>query len=230
VGSEDLFRKRKERTKAKLRRKKARRDPLDVVLIVCEDEKAAPNYMIDLRDDLGLNPANVVITGDCGSSPDSVALDAIRRFEEEPDFDRVYCVFDRDQHDSYKKALDRIHAKTLRKRNGNPALFRGITSVPCFEYWLLLHYGYNTAPFHPTQSRSPCEAVIAALKQGPIHDYEKALRGVYERTKSRLQQAIDNAERAAKAASAVGTDNPSTYVHELVKDLIELAERKNNAV
>jgi hypothetical protein len=229
VGSEDLFHKRKERTKTALRRRKARRDPLDVVLIVCEDEKSAPNYLIDLRDDLGLNPANVVITGDCGSSPDSVAVDAIRRFEQEPDFDRIYCVFDRDQHDSYKKALDRIHAKILRKRNGSPALFRAITSVPCFEYWLLLHYDYRTAPFHPAQSRSPCDAVIAALKQGPIHDYEKASRGVYAQTKSRLQQAIQNAERAARAATSAGTDNPTTSMYALVKELIELAEKKNDA-
>jgi hypothetical protein len=229
MGSEDLFHKRKERTKAALQRKKARRDPLDVVLIVCEDEKAAPNYLTDLRSDLGLNPANVVITGDCGSSPDSVALYAIRRFDEEPDFDRIYCVFDRDQHNDYQKALDRIRAKKLRKSNGQQALFRAITSVPCFEYWLLLHFGCHTAPFHPTPSRSPCEEVITRLKQGPIHDYDKGLRGVYDRTKSRLRQAGENAEKAAKAAQAVGTDNPTTDLHVLVKDLIALALKKNDA-
>ena len=229
MGSDDLFRKRKERTKAALRRKAARRDPLDVVLIVCEDEKATPNYLVDLRDDLGLNPANVVITGDCGSSPDSVALYAIRRFDAEPEFDRVYCLFDRDQHENYSKAVDRIHAKTLRKRNGSAALFTPITSVPCFEFWLLLHYRYHTAPFHPTQSRSPCEAVLAALRRGPINNYQKALRGVYEQTKPRLQQAIQNAERAAQAAANAGTDNPTTDMHKLVKDLIELAETKDKA-
>jgi len=228
VGSEDLFHKRKERNKAALRRNKARRDPLDVVLIVCEDEKAAPSYLIDLRDDLGLNPNNVVITGDCGSSPDSVAKEAIRRFEQEPDFDRVYCVFDRDQHNDYQKALNRIRDKKLRKRNGNQALFRAVTSIPCFEYWLLLHYSCHTAPFHPTQSRSPCGAVIAKLKRGPLHDYEKGLRGVYERTKPKLQQAGENAEKAAEAARAVGTDNPTTALHELVKDLISLAKKKTD--
>ncbi|WP_295881688.1 RloB family protein [uncultured Thiohalocapsa sp.] len=226
MGSEDLFRRRKERNKAALRRKKARRDPLEVVLIVCEDEKAAPSYLIDLRDDLGLNPNNVVITGNCGSSPDSVAQEAIRRFEQEPDFDRVYCVFDRDQHNDYQKALNRIREKKLRKRNGHQALFRAVTSIPCFEYWLLLHYSFHTAPFHPTQSRSPCAAVIAKLKKGPLHDYEKGLRGVYERTKPKLQQASENAEKAVKAAQAVGTDNPTTDLHELVKDLIALAEKK----
>lgn len=229
MGSEDLFRKRKERNKAALRRRQARRDPLDVVLIVCEDEKAAPSYLTDLRNDLGLNPNNVDITGDCGSSPDSVARDAIRRFEEEPEFDHVYCVFDRDQHADYQKALDRIQAKKLRKNNGKQVLFTAVTSVPCFEYWLLLHYCFHTAPFHPTQSRSPCEAVIAKLKQGPIHDYEKRLRGVYERTKDRLEQAIENGERAANAAASADTDNPTTDMHNLVKGLVDLAEKKNKA-
>ncbi|NEV63259.1 RloB family protein [Thiorhodococcus minor] len=182
--------------------------------------------LIDLRDDLGLNPANVVITGDCGSSLDSVALHAIRRFEQEPDFERVYCVFDRDQHEDYKKASDRIGTKTLRRRNGDPALFRAITSVPCFEYWLLLHSGYNTAPFYPTQSRSPCAPVIAALKQASIRDYEKAMRGVYERSKPRLQRAIQNAERALKAAVAAGTDNPTTCMHESVIETCRKARRK----
>lgn len=229
MGSEDLFHKRKERSKASLRRKKARRDPLEVVLIVCEDEKATPSYLIDLRDDLGLNRNNVVITGDCGSNPDSVALDAIRRFEQESDFDRIYCVFDRDQHQDYQKALERIRSKKLRKRNGNLAVFRAVTSVPCFEYWLLLHYDCHTAPFHSTQTRSPCEAVIAKLKQGPIHDYEKKLRGVYERTKPKMQQARENAEKAVEAARAAGTDNPTTDLHKLVEDLIALATKKNDA-
>lgn len=229
MGSEDLFHKRKERTKAALGRKKARRDPLDVVLIVCEDAKATPNYLADLRADLGLNPANVIITGECGSSPDSVATEAIRRFDQEPDIEHVYCVFDRDQHRDYDKALERIRTKTLRKRNGQLAQFRAVTSVPCFEYWLLLHDRCHTAPFHPTPSRSACEAVIALLKQGLLSDYEKASCGVYERTKSRLQQAIKNAERALKAAASAGTTNPSTSLHALVKDLIVLAEKKKTA-
>ncbi|MBK5931314.1 RloB domain-containing protein [Halochromatium salexigens] len=227
MGSDDLFRKRKERTKAALRRKKARRDPLAVVLIVCEDEKAAPTYFADLRDKLGLNAHNVVITGECGSSPDSVAREAIRRVEQEPDFDRVYCVIDRDQHNDYDKALNRIGSKRLRTRSGEPVLFKAVTSVPCFEYWLLLHARYHTAPFHPTPSRSPCAAVIAELKKGPIPEYEKGLQGVYDRTKSRLQQAIQNAKRALKAAEAAGTNNPTTRVHELVAALFELAEKKN---
>ena len=229
MGSEDLFHKRKERTKAALKRRQASRDPLDVVMIVCEGEKTEPTYFDDIRDDLGLNPDNVVITGDCGSSPDSVSQEAIRRFEREPDFDRVYCVFDRDQHADYEKALDRIKSKKLRKGGGEQAQFHAITSIPCFEYWLLLHFVYRTAPFHATQSRSPCESVIAELKNGRIPDYQKGLREICARTKPLRSQAVKNAERALKAADNVGTDNPTTHIHELIKDLINLAEKKNKA-
>jgi len=33
---------------------------------------------------------------------------AIEAFREEPEFDRVYCVFDRDRHTTYPAALDKI--------------------------------------------------------------------------------------------------------------------------
>jgi hypothetical protein len=232
MGADNQPRERQARRASHLKRGKAKRDPLDVVLIVCEGEKTEPLYLEDLRDDLGLNRANVTITGDCGSSPDAIVEEAIRRFDQDPEFDRVYCVFDRDRHSSYENACDRIRTKTLRKggRGAGKAIFRAITSVPCFEYWLLLHYKYETSPFQETGRHSPCDAVIAKLKREALPDYEKGLQGVYERTSSHIQQGIVNAQRALESAEQTGTDNPTTRVHELVEDLFKLSQRKNNAI
>ena len=72
MGTDNLHHKRKERTKTSLRRRRAQRDSYDVVLIVCEGSKTEPRYFCELRDDLGLNNFNVVVTGESGSDPDSV--------------------------------------------------------------------------------------------------------------------------------------------------------------
>ena len=133
MGSDDLFHKRRKRSKESLKRKAARRDPFDVVLIVCEGEKTEPHYLREMRDDLGLNADNVVITGDCDSSPTSVVAAAIRIFEQDSEFDSVFCVFDRDTHADYDKALNKLKETTLRKRQGRQtvgqARFEAISST-----------------------------------------------------------------------------------------------------
>ena len=63
MGSDDLFRKKKERKTASLLRAKAKLSPYDVVLIVCEGEKTEPNYFEELKDAFRLNNANVKICG-----------------------------------------------------------------------------------------------------------------------------------------------------------------------
>jgi hypothetical protein len=62
MGSDDLFHKRKHRQINSLRRRKPQRDPYDMVLIVCEGKKTEPNYFCDLRDDLKLNTANILVS------------------------------------------------------------------------------------------------------------------------------------------------------------------------
>ncbi len=230
MGSDDLFHKRKHRTKESLRRKKAKQEPYDVVLIVCEGEKTEPYYFEELRDALGLHRDNIQITGDCGSSPKSVVKEALRLFDLEPDFDAVFCVFDKDMHGDYSAALDRVSATTLHKRQGKrsvgKAKFEAIISVPCFEYWLLLHFHYTTHPFASSGKKSPCSHVLDELKVRGIADYEKGIKGTYERTRKDLDTAKRNARRALVAAEAVETDNPTTLIHELVSYLQELAERQ----
>lgn len=232
MGSEDLFHKRKKRSKESLKRRTARRDPFDVALIVCEGEKTEPRYLQDMRDDLGLNADNVVITGDCASSPMSVVEEAIRTFEQDSEFDSVFCVFDRDTHAHYDKAINKIQATTLRKRQGRRvvgrARFEAITSVPCFEFWLLLHFRYTTQPFCSTQTKSPCERVIAELRHGRLPDYQKSATGCYTQTKGNLDTAMKNAKRTLAEAEQAGTDNPSTRVHDLVQYLFDLSHKRRN--
>jgi len=104
MGSDNLFHRRKAKQTRELARKKAKRESYAKVLIVCEGEKTEPNYFNELKDHLALNSANIIITGDCGSSPMAV-VDYVRRQyklakEAGNPFDKVFCVFDKDTHTS----------------------------------------------------------------------------------------------------------------------------------
>lgn len=92
MGSDDLFHKRKARRSKYLKRRKARREPYDRVLIVCEGEKTEPVYFKALIRALRLSSANVEVCGECDSSPRSV-LDYARQKQkaEQKDWRKLRC-------------------------------------------------------------------------------------------------------------------------------------------
>ncbi len=218
MGSDDLFRKRRERNKESLRRRKARRAPYDVILIVCEGGKTEPQYFCELRSDLKLNNLNVVITGECGSDPCSVVDYAIKKAKEDGDYDHVFCIFDKDRHPNYSEALEKITRVRLK------AEVRAITSVPCFEFWLLLHFEDTARPYDSIGSRSICDSVIRDLKRH-FPRYSKGQKNIYQKTKLNINVAIQRAQRVLKASRSAGTDNPSTLIHELIQYLQSLSSR-----
>lgn len=205
-----------------LRRRGPGRDRYDRVLIVCEGSKSEPDYFRALAQDLKLGSAQVVVTGDSDSAPIKVVEKAIKLFQQDRDFDQVYCVFDRDQHDTYRVALERVASETLTiRRNGRAlgvARFEAIPSVPCFEYWLLLHFRYTVAPF------ARGTEVVTALKVYPgFERYEKGKTDAYAATCKHLENALRHAERANAATAEAGTDNPSTRIPDLVQALQRIA-------
>lgn len=216
MGTDDLFHKRKARNAKSFSRRKARRDPYKKILIVCEGEKTEPKYFQGLRDYYGLNTANVEVCGDCGSSPNSVVDHARQRFRVERDagdaFDKVFCVFDKDSHSSYQEAIERIYSLTPKK------VFHAVISVPCFEYWILLHYCHTTKPYESLPNNSPCNQVIDDLK-AYLPDYSKGTNNLFEKLKGQLEFAKQNAQRSLDQANQDGTDNPTTHVQELVSFL-----------
>ena len=208
MGSDNLFEKRKKRLAASHKRSRAKRASYDTVLIICEGEKTEPNYFEDLRDELKLNSANVEITGDTkGSSPITIVDYGLEQFDE---YDRIYCVFDKDRHESYKQALDKIR----RQKSSKKCTIKAITSVPCFELWILLHFHKTTRNFDAS-SGSICARVISELKKF-MPEYEKGSRGVYLQLKDKLPTAIRHAREVAKHCQQAGTDHPSTQIDELV--------------
>ena len=218
MGTDNLHHKRKAKAADDLERKQARKQPYEKILIVCEGEKTEPHYFKEVVDYYELNTANVRISGECGSAPRSVveygtALFAAEKkaFPKNP-YDRVYFVFDRDQHETYDEAMRKI--KTMRPKN----TFFAINSVPSFEFWLLLHFECTTKPFKSIGKTSSGNAVLKALK-GYMPEYEKGSENTFMILFSRLATAKKNANlvNAHAHATANKTDNPTTQVHVLIE-------------
>jgi hypothetical protein len=220
MGTDDLFHRRKARQVESHRRKIARRAPYERLLIVCEGEKTEPHYLKGLRHALNLNPANVVIADKKrGLDPKCVVEYALEEFKKSGDFNHVYCVFDRDRHPTYDAALNKI--RDFRLKGG--AGLHAITSIPCFEIWLLLHFCYTSRPFQAGPDDSSCAPVVTELrKPGRIPRYEKGEQAIFSLLHARVETAVTNAERLLQACQSSGSDNPSTRMHELVIKLKSL--------
>jgi RloB-like protein len=225
MGSENLFHRRKARAGAELQRQKHERAKYKRYLIVCEGTKTEPHYLRELLDDLQIRPQMVRIAPNQGVSPDRVVAHALALYEEDAlagdAYDMVYCVFDRDKHTTFDSSVQRT--KDLHS-GGQP--FVAITSTPCFEVWLLLHFGYSDQPFHSAGRKSVGDQVVATLKTKPgFAKYGKGQKGTYGRLKSQLADALTYAERLRKHGLATGSANPSTNVDVLVKSIQSLSAK-----
>ena len=210
--------KRKPRPARAYRRKGATREPYAVVLIVCEGEKTEPNYLKGLQKAYQLSNANITIVPGDGNDPVSIVKYALETYRKADDiFDRVFCVFDCDGHVNYQQALDRIATSSL----GKKGKLEAITSVPCFELWILLHFVYSTAPFTASGGKSACEKVVGAVREH-LPEYEKAMTDVFEKLQPNVDTAVTHAERLAEHNRDTDSENPATKVHELAKYLREL--------
>ncbi|MCY4610476.1 MAG: RloB family protein [Gammaproteobacteria bacterium] len=186
----------------------------DRVLIVCEGKETEPSYLKELKVCNELGDASVTVAG-LGSDPLTVVRHAKRIRARErrkgSEYDRVFCVFDRDEHSTFARA-------------GNEAEASGLTlarSWPCFEYWLLLHFRYSRKPYVKAGNRSPAENCLGDLCKY-LPEYAKATEGIYPALESRLEAAKARALRAMDEAQETEEPNPSTEIHELVSYLQSL--------
>lgn len=151
-----------------------------------------------------------------GSDPLGICTFAMERYEQEKTsgdlYDKVFCVFDKDNHANFLRALNTI--RDAEPRN----TYVAVPSVPCFEFWFLLHYKYTTRPFTASFGASACDQVLNELKVY-LPDYAKGASDTFPVLLDSLEYAKKNAARAAKSAADSGTDNPTTRVHELVNFL-----------
>lgn len=191
------------------------------MLIVCEGEKTEPSYFSDLLAHYRLSMANIEIVGS-GADPRTVVKQAKKRRLKEirngEKYDRVYCVFDRDEHATFEAACQEANASGITP----------IRSWPCFEFWLVLHYGYSRQPYARSGGRSAAQNCVETVRQH-LPGYTKGTRGVFGTLEDSPEQAKANAARALTDAEATEALNPSTEIHLLVEYLQSLVPDSGNA-
>lgn len=223
MGSEDLFHKRKARKGGALQRQQNTRLKNKRYLIVCEGSKTEPNYFREMLADLKVRPSVVRLAPNDGNSPDRIVAHALALYLEDAAlgdaYDTVYCVFDRDTHSTFDAAVAQTRALNLDKK---PLM--AITSTPCFEVWLLLHFAFSAKPFRASGKKSAGDQVLSALKNQPgFRHYEKNQQGVYAQLKTRMSDALGHTKTLRQQGEAMGSSNPSTAIDQLVSTLLCLA-------
>lgn len=210
MGTDNLFHKRKAK---KLERKKPTRELYEKVLIVCEGSKTEPNYFNEIKDHYEIDTANIMISGECGSDPVSVVKHGEEIFRiaartTEP-FDKVYCIFDRDNHANFEEAITLIQSLKPAKT------FKAITSTPCFEVWLILHFVYTAAPLTSAGKKS-CGARTLEELEKYWPEYSKGHKGTFQHLLPQLETAKAFSTKLTKECEKTGAKNPLTAIHELV--------------
>lgn len=205
---------RRSRSTQSLQRKPGRRAPREITLIICEGESERV-YFDALRNHLRLSNTEVSFPCPQGSAPINVVDCALQKAKEPVRYDHIYCVFDRDDHDTFGLARAKLqqHAKRARLHEA--------VSIPCFEYWLLLHFEFTDAPF------PDCDAVVRRLGL-QLPGYTKADVRLLRPLLDRLDLATQHAQRLESQRATIG-DNPYTSVHHLVRHLQGIAAKDPRA-
>jgi len=190
-------------------RRAPQREPYDFVLIVCEGAKSEPAYFRGLLNAYRLSNANIRVTSADGSDPMSIVTFAEKEIAAN-EYDKVFCVFDRNGHTNYQTAMARIDNSA----DGRTGKIQAITSWPCFELWFLLHFRYSAAPFERTGSESSCDLVIRELLRF-FPGYTKGHQTIFDALASKMPDALKNAKRLHTYNESCGSTNPSTKIHTL---------------
>jgi hypothetical protein len=207
-----------------LRRGLPTREPYDRILIVCEGKKTEPNYFHEIRQEGRISTVHICISpSQLGTQPLQVVNSAVALFHEKKRaFEKVFAVFDRDDHSTYNNAINRAESLSsngdLINDEGKQATFKAIVSVPCFELWLLLHYANIQSYFHRRE--------ILHQLQTHITNYEKGQNGLYKLTQDFLPKATERAENLRNRFSCLPGEEAYTDVDELVGILRSIKSSK----
>jgi hypothetical protein len=185
------------------------RDPLPLILVVCEGKVTEPEYVEEFRLAHGATTVRVHVHAP-GGDPKALVEAAIAKRDEaaqrvkregDPNlaYDEVWCVFDVDEHARLEEA------RVLAGKGGIDLAI----SNPCFELWLLLHRTEHTAQAERKR--------ISTLLRKHLPGYDKHVR--FGDVASGYDDAVRRAEALDRRHAKDGADgrNPSTGVYRLTE-------------
>ena len=216
------------------RRPRGSKPPAKAILIVTEGEVTEPVYFEALKNKLNLQTVEIEVVGSGKGDPRRLAEAALEErkkrkkanrqgtltLSKAPDFDELWIVFDTDvpvEHGRFHDGVAFAEAKGVKVAD----------SSPCFEYWLLLHLDYTTAPMAKFADVKP--RLQEALGGAYTKDCKQSARQIPPLLE-KLEAAIEGAERVRKVHVEAGTappPNPSTDVDLLILAIREAASPAN---
>ena len=213
------------RQAAELQRKKANRASYDRILIVSEGSKTEPLYFGEIRQHFRLQTATVQVRpSGFGTQPLQVVEHAEQLFLKGDAtkgiapraFEQVFAVFDRDDHATYHAALSKAAALNMKLKSelGTAVKFEAISSVPCFELWLLLHFEEVLAPLHRIEVTQRLTQHLATFAKGQA--------GQFAATRQHLARATERGTHLAAQHNAYDGQQPFTDIYRLVSVLTSL--------
>ena len=125
-------------------------------------------------------------------------------------FDEVWCVFDRDDHERFREAIDMARGNGLELAVSNPS----------FELWILLHLRESPGERHRDDIRR-------MLRDVHLPTYDKAIdERIFDVLRPGIPDAVRRARRLAEEAAQLDEDpfkNPTTGVFLLLESLAPAA-------
>lgn len=220
MGTDDIFKKRREKNRA---RKAETLEPrADSYLIVTEGEKTEPLYFEALarsvRERLGgrLDVPPIELSGE-GRGTVSLVEEASKIVSRSAvNYQHVWVVFDKDDFSNFDEAIEMARARG----------FHVAWSNQCFEYWLYLHFDFSDSALDRSQW---IDKLSELFKSRDIRSegYQKNLDNLYDLVTQygSFEFAKANAERIRRKYDANEPPShcdPCTTVHELVDELRRL--------
>ncbi|MCK5683300.1 RloB domain-containing protein [bacterium] len=202
---------------ARDRKKKKLLKPKPKLFILCEGEKTEPRYLKGFLKNLGIEEGYQVdiieiVDTKINSAKELIDLGLLQK---ELENDEVWAVFDKDGYTQHAVAFAKAKAK------GVNIAFSSIS----FETWILLHFKYTTREFRKS------EDVIKYMKDNGYMDYDKTDCENFNKTKNKIDTAIQNAKRlrthqkTGNIGSTIYNWNPYTNVDELLDAIKAFIEK-----
>lgn len=203
---------RRGQTPSRKNRRSPVRDPKRKMILVIEGKNTEPDYFhslarrhqnkfasIDVRSASGVPETIANKCLDISIQIQNAGADSLEAGDE------VWAVFDRDTHPQFWESVERCKQKRVMVAY----------SIPCFEYWLFLHFADCNAPQNQAQ--------MQALLKGKSASYKKSSRKCcdFEELENGITMALKRAKTGRKALNEEGAEerNPSTTVDLLVKKI-----------
>lgn len=193
-------------------RRRASRQARRRLLVVCEGERTEPEYIKGFERQVRNHLVTVEVSKERGDPRKVVEIakalmhDAKREARRSHDtwleFDEVWCVFDRDEHERYDAAVNMAQDNNLELAVSNPS----------FELWLVLHFRESPGPQHRDTLRR-------MLRDRLLPGYDKGID--FEALAEGIEVAIERTRRLDEDAAAMGEPrrNPTTGVYRLTDSI-----------